>query len=94
MPGFHKTNCVFNCSATAEDSLEHYCRCKVLASIFGQNGDHPIDEFFMVNKDIADNEKLNGAKQIYVVLRLVHFARLHGCAHDWRLLADIERNKT
>jgi hypothetical protein len=100
MIGFQKTNCVFNCSPKACDSLEHYCRCPVLADSFnpeptlatGEQG-QPIDRFFAVGKGLTDQEKIASARKLHVSLRLVHFARLNGHDHDWKLLAAIESNK-
>ena len=35
------------------------------------------------------------AQSLHVALRVIHHARLHGSSNlsDWRLIADIERNK-
>ena len=95
MTGFQKTNCVFQCAPRADDSLEHYCRCPVLVRNLGL-AEHalPIDQFFAVVKGLTDQEKLAIVRKLHAVLRLVHFARLHGSKHDWKLVGSLEIDKT
>ena len=40
MKNFTQTNCVLNCSKTAADSIEHYCRCPVLRKCLKTDCDH------------------------------------------------------
>lgn len=100
MPGFYSTNCVFACSATAADSLEHYCRCPKLRdavtaciAIEAGSSERPIDDFFCVNKGMRDEAKVVGARLLHVKLRLIHLARQRGDANDFRFMAAVEWNK-
>ena len=97
-PGFRCTNCFFGCSPTACDSLEHYCRCTVLdvAVVDYYSRDvhgHPIDEFFGVVKGMSSATKILRSRTLHVKLRLIHFARRSGHAHDFRFWAEIEWSK-
>ena len=94
MRAFRTTNCVFNCTPRAEDSLEHYCRCPVLiASHVLDAHVRPIDFFFGVVKGLSEDEITAVATKLHVALRLMHFARLHGCDHDWKMMAELESRK-
>ena len=94
MRAFRTTNCVFNCTPRAEDSLEHYCRCPVLiASHVLDAHVRPIDVFFGIVKGLSEDEITAVATKLHVALRLMHFARLHGCDHDWKMMAELESRK-
>jgi hypothetical protein len=102
MPSFAHRNCVFDCSRMAQDSIEHYCRCPILhAAVMcvreaetSRLRPHCMEDFFGVVKGSSRDDKLLCARQLYVKMRLIHFARRNGCQHDWKFLAAIEWNKT
>ena len=97
MPNFTQTNCVFHCSGSADDSLEHYCRCPVLKRCFKYDPqENAIDKFFAVTKGMSENLVVSSALRLHVTLRLIHYARLNGAEHndtEWKMLADLEYNK-
>ena len=96
MPVFRHTNCVFDCSSTAADSLEHYCRCsKLRPTVSGIPHEDALaectfDEFFGIIKGLSNTVKICRALVLHLTLRLIHFARLHGARRDfnfWQLLS-------
>ena len=69
MATFEHTNCVFKCSDTAQDSLEHYCICSKLSEAISgiKKRDSPVsdqhmDEFFGIVKGLNVDEKLTCAR--------------------------------
>ena len=82
---------------TAQDSLEHYCRCAILneaiakASVASLGVGQPrnMDDLFGTAKGCS-LEKLRCACLLHARQRLIHFARQNGCDHDWRFLASVE----
>jgi hypothetical protein len=94
MPGFKCTNCVFGCSPTACDSLEHYCRCTkidgAVARYYARGSAQPIDDFFGVVKGMSPQQKILRGQCLHIKLRLIHFARRFGHEHDFKFLAEVE----
>ena len=94
---FTQRNCVFNCAALAQDSLEHYCRCRILnealQAIRGARAlsQHPfgIDVFFGCVKGFSQEDCIQCACLTYVRCQLILFARRNGGNFDWKLLAGV-----
>ena len=90
-----------NVGASAEDSLEHYCYCvplnaaigKICEARSGTTQNNSMERFFAAERGLSEDGKLAHARLLHVKLRLIHFARLHGHNHDWRVLAAIEWNR-
>ena len=91
LKSFQQRNCVFNCSATAADSLEHYCRCHVLRKAVSSVAHtsaavlrHPagIDLFFARVRGLSLEDRIVCARLVYTSSRLIHFARIHGEDQD------------
>ena len=84
----------FKCSATAQDSLEHYCQCTrldaALAFYHRRTSDAPLDDFFGVRKNMSLQDRVLRGKVLHVKLRMIHFAKLHGSEHDLKFLAGVE----
>ena len=77
--GFHRTQCVFHCSTTADDSLEHYCRCPALKAAFARLTNDTvdcIDDFFGVRKGMDISSRVNCAKRVRVTCRAIQLARI------------------
>ena len=101
MAGFRCTNCVFNCSATACDSLEHYFYCHKLFDALRAcpitrfpDAVHRLDTLFGVVKGMSAHEKVEAARIIHVMLRLIHFARRTDPSQDFGFAAVLEWRKT
>jgi len=76
--------CLFDCSPTAEDRIEHYAHCLVvwqfLATPFpkgpGVNMDSKsIDTFFGVRQGMTDNQRLQSAKAIHAIGKVLMYRR-------------------
>ena len=100
MKSFTQTNCVLNCSKTAADSIEHYCRCPVLRKCLKTCCDHmcinpleSVDDFFGVAKGLSLVSRLACARRLHVALRVLHFARRNGSDHDFSFIASLEFRK-
>eukprot|EP00973_Karenia_brevis_P052466 7290200-Karenia_brevis.AAC.1 len=99
---FAHRSCVFECDFRADDSLEHYCRCRILSravrKIQGacQLSSLPdgIDLFFGCVKGQSIEDRILCARLVYVRSRLIHFARRNGSDNDWDFLADVEFSRT
>jgi hypothetical protein len=101
MRDFKSTNCVFDCSPTAEDSLEHYFHCprvrkalRALCADARTDASDPASSFFGVRKGMAQAEKVTAARLLHTTLRIMHFARRMGPAQDFALIAGMEWHKT
>ena len=92
--------CKLGCSSTAEDSIEHYCQCRVLDAIVSKYYQRkstrsypPVDDFFGIVEGLSEDERIIRARLCHVKLRLVHFARGNGTSMDLRLITDVEWNR-
>jgi endonuclease/exonuclease/phosphatase family metal-dependent hydrolase len=101
LSSFAPCNCVFDCSPTAEDSLEHYFRCPRVRRALGACCAHvwfdtsiPVTSFFGVVKGMPRADKLVAGRLVHVTLRIVHCARRMGPAHDFAFIAGLEWSKT
>ena len=101
LSNFQSTNCVFDCSPTAEDSLEHYFRCprvrKALRSCCSSvctDSSDPASSFYGVVKGMTQAEKVIAARLVHTTLRIMHFARRIGPEQDFALIAGLEWSKT
>ena len=97
MPDVIRVSCIFGCSRTADDSLEHYCQCPklddALKQYYRRGGGAPIDEFFGVTKGMDDESRVLRARVLHVKLRMMHHAKKSGHEQDFNFLADVEWNK-
>ena len=101
MPSFQHRSCVFECSSGAEDSIEHYCQCRVLdesvSKFYKKNPIaplRPVDDFFGTVKGMDEDARILRARLCHVKLRLMHLARLFGASMDMRWLAEVEWSKS
>ena len=75
---FQMVPCVFKCSITAADSLEHYCRCPKLKEAFApltNSRSDNLEDFFGTAKGLTDTERLECARRVRVTCRAIQLAR-------------------
>jgi hypothetical protein len=101
MKGFTSRSCVLNCSDTAADSIEHYCRCSKLKEYLhascGHHCTHPlecIDDLFGVTKGLTTDLSLACARRLHVALHMLHFAKRCGHEHDFKFISSVEFGRT
>ena len=101
MLGFRVTNCVFNCSVDACDSLKHYFHCPRLRAALQVChvphlliDFHRVDTLFGVAKGMNDRDKVLAARILHTMLRLIHFARRTDPSQDFEVIAAIEWRKS
>ena len=93
---FKTVPCVFKCSSTAADSLEHYCRCPKLQEAFSpltRSRCHDLDGFFGTAKGLEDRDRLDCARRVRATCRAIQLAR--GMHYDSILeVVHLEWNRT
>ena len=93
---FTAVPCVFGCSITAADSLEHYCRCPRLQEAidpFMSTRCNGLEDFFGTLKGMTDMDRLNCARRVRVTCRAMQLAR--GMHYDSILeIVHLEWNRT
>jgi hypothetical protein len=93
---FNVVGCVFACTAHAEDSLEHYCRCPKLRPAFNKVGARPVeclDDFFGTWRGLDEDAKVDVARRVRATCRAAQLARKGGY-DTCEELVNIEWNKT
>ena len=92
LKGFAHTSCVLRCSPDAEDSLEHYCRCRLLRTALAAHTTFPadsIDDFFAVRKGMTTHERIECARRIRVTCQVVRRARGGGYELTQRTITEL-----
>jgi hypothetical protein len=78
--------CVFNCSCTAEDRIEHYARCPIIWQFLATPGPmgpgfhldmRGIACFFGLAKEMSEEQRLKAARAVHAVGKVVMYRR-HG----------------